>query len=210
MPYSAIADGRDPAPAASARRCRSGIAETDLRPARVDFAAEPHLLVFGDAESGKSTLLRGLATTISERFAPEEARIVLVDYRRSLLGAVDTDHLIGYGTSAEQTAELIASVAAYMQRRLPGPDVTAGAAAHPLVVDRAGVLRAGRRLRPGRHRPGQPAACRCWTTSPQARDIGLHLVVARRSGGALRATVRAGAAAAAGAVLARPAHVRRP
>ena len=35
---------------------------------------------------------------------------------------------------------------------------------------------------------------------PHARDVGLHLVLARRSGGAGRAAVRADRAAAAGAV----------
>ena len=50
--------------------------------------------------------------------------MIIVDYRRSLLGAVESEHLIGYGTSAAGTTELIESVAGYMQRRLPGPDVT--------------------------------------------------------------------------------------
>jgi S-DNA-T family DNA segregation ATPase FtsK/SpoIIIE len=101
-----------------------GIAEADLQQVAVDFAAEPHFLLFGDAECGKSAFLRALATTIVNRFAPEQARIILVDYRRSLLGTVTTEHLIGYGSAAAQTSDLIESVAGYMQRRLPGADVT--------------------------------------------------------------------------------------
>ena len=39
-----------------------GIAETDLQPIGLDlFGAEPHLLVFGETASGKTTLLRTLA-----------------------------------------------------------------------------------------------------------------------------------------------------
>ncbi|MFF5234291.1 type VII secretion protein EccCa [Dactylosporangium sp. NPDC000521] len=163
-----------------------GIAESDLRPALVDFGAEPHLLIFGDAGSGKSTLLRGLAATITERFTPEEARIVLVDHRRSLLGAVSTEHLIGDGTGAQETEELIASVASYMQRRLPGPGVTqeqlrsrgwwTGPECFVLVDDYDLVaLGSGNPLEP------------LLPYLAQARDIGLHLVVARRSGGAARA-----------------------
>ncbi|MEV4515000.1 type VII secretion protein EccCa [Dactylosporangium sp. NPDC049525] len=187
VPYAAMA-GAAAVPADPARPLDLpiGIAEVDLGPARVDFGAEPHLLVFGDAGSGKSTLLRGLATTISDRFAPEAARIVLVDHRRSLLGAVRTEHLIGYGTGAQQTEDLIASVAAYMQRRLPGPDVTqdqlrtrgwwAGPECFVLVDDYDLVVTG----------PGNPLDP-LLPYLAQARDIGLHLVVARRSGGASRA-----------------------
>jgi S-DNA-T family DNA segregation ATPase FtsK/SpoIIIE len=163
-----------------------GIAEADLRPVSVDFAAEPHLLVFGDAECGKSSLLRGLATTITRRFSPEHARIIIVDYRRSLLGTIMTEHLIGYGSAASQTNELIESVAGYMERRLPGQDVTpqqlrdrswwTGPELFVLVDDYDLVAT-------GPANPLQPLH----QYLAQARDIGLHLVLTRRSGGASRA-----------------------
>jgi S-DNA-T family DNA segregation ATPase FtsK/SpoIIIE len=163
-----------------------GIAESDLRPVLVDFASEPHLVAFGDSECGKSTLLRSLAESIIRRYAPEQARIVLIDYRRSLLGAVSTDHLIGYGTAAENTAPLIESVADYMDKRRPGPDVTPDQLRDRswwhgpecfVLVDDYDLVAAG-------------------TSNPllpllpylsQARDVGLHLVVTRRAGGAGRA-----------------------
>ncbi|MBX6354599.1 MAG: type VII secretion protein EccCa [Micromonosporaceae bacterium] len=163
-----------------------GIAEADLQQVAVDFAAEPHFLLFGDAECGKSAFLRALATTIVTKFAPEQARIILVDYRRSLLGAISTDHLIGYGSAAAQTSELIESVAGYMQRRLPGPDVTpqqlrdrswwTGPECFVLVDDYDLVAT-------GPNNPLLPLL----EYLPQARDIGLHLVITRRSGGAGRA-----------------------
>ncbi|MET7401610.1 type VII secretion protein EccCa [Dactylosporangium sp. NPDC005572] len=183
VPFAAIADDADPA---NRLALPIGIAESDLRPVRVDLAADPHFLVFGDAESGKSTVLRSLATSIGARFAPEEARIVLVDYRRSLLGAIETDHLIGYGTAAQQTEGLIASVADYMERRLPGPDVTqdqlrtrswwTGAECFVLVDDYDLVAT-------GSSNPLQPLL----PYLAQARDIGLHLILTRRTGGASRA-----------------------
>jgi S-DNA-T family DNA segregation ATPase FtsK/SpoIIIE len=163
-----------------------GIAEADLRVVSVDFASEPHFLLFGDAECGKSSFLRALATTITRRFTPDQARIILVDYRRSLLGAVATEHLIGYGTAAQPTTELIESVAGYMQRRLPGPDVTpqelrdrswwTGPECFVLVDDYDLVAT-------GPANPLHPLL----EYLPQARDIGLHLVLTRRSGGASRA-----------------------
>jgi S-DNA-T family DNA segregation ATPase FtsK/SpoIIIE len=163
-----------------------GIAEADLGPVAVDFAAEAHFLVFGDAECGKSTFLRCLATTITRRFSPDEARIILVDYRRSLLGAIESEHLIGYGTAAAHTSELIESVAGYMERRLPGRDITprqlrdrswwTGPELFVLVDDYDLVAT-------GPTNPLQPLH----QYLAQARDIGLHLVLARRSGGAGRA-----------------------
>jgi S-DNA-T family DNA segregation ATPase FtsK/SpoIIIE len=163
-----------------------GIAEADLQQVAVDFAAEPHFLLFGDAECGKSAFLRALATTIVNRFAPEQARLILVDYRRSLLGSVTTDHLIGYGSAAAQTSDLIESVAGYMQRRLPGPDVTpqqlrdrswwTGPECFVLVDDYDLVAT-------GPNNPLLPLL----EYLPQARDIGLHMVITRRSGGAGRA-----------------------
>jgi S-DNA-T family DNA segregation ATPase FtsK/SpoIIIE len=163
-----------------------GLSEADLRPAHVNFAAEPHLLLFGDAESGKSTFLRALARTICQRFTPDQAKILLVDYRRSLLGTITTEHLIGYGSTAHHTEELMRSVAAYMERRLPGPDVTpeqlrnrswwVGPECFVLVDDYD--LVAG-----GPTNPIMPLL----DYLSQARDVGLHLVVTRRSGGAGRA-----------------------
>ncbi len=163
-----------------------GIAEADLRPVALDFAADPHFLVFGDGESGKSSFLRALATSLVQRYEPERARLIVVDYRRSLLGAVTSDHLIGYGTGAAQTLELTESVAGYMQNRLPGPDVTAqqlrdrswwtGPDCY-LLVDDYDLIAAGPT------NPLQPLL----EYLAQARDIGLHLVLTRRSGGAGRA-----------------------
>jgi S-DNA-T family DNA segregation ATPase FtsK/SpoIIIE len=170
----------------SGLRIPIGIAEADLRPVLVDFGAEPHFLVFGDAECGKSSFLRALATTIVGRFTPEQARVILVDYRRSLLGAVETEHLIGYGTAAAGTAELIESVAGYMQRRLPGADVTARQLRDRswwtgpelfVLVDDYDLVSTG---------PANPLRA-LEEYLPQGRDVGLHLVLARRSGGAARA-----------------------
>ncbi|MBO4204996.1 type VII secretion protein EccCa [Micromonospora echinofusca] len=162
-----------------------GIAESDLRPVVLDFASEPHFVLFGDAECGKSSFLRALATTISQRFAPEQARMILVDYRRSLLGAVQSEHLIGYGTAASATADLIESAAGYLQRRIAGPDVTPGQLRDRswwtgpelfVLVDDYDLVATG---------PTNPLRA-LEEYLPQARDVGLHLVLARRAGGAAR------------------------
>ncbi|OLB81126.1 MAG: type VII secretion protein EccCb [Actinobacteria bacterium 13_2_20CM_2_71_6] len=183
VPYSVIEADRDPA---NRLALPIGLNEADLHPVRVDFDAESHLLMFGDAECGKSSFLRALATTLASRFTPEQARIILVDYRRSLLGAIESPHLIGYGTTKAQTEELIESIATTMQRRLPGPDITpqqlrsrswwTGPECFVLVDDYDLVAA-------GQSNPLLPLL----EYLTQARDVGLHLVLARRSGGASRA-----------------------
>ena len=163
-----------------------GLAQTDLGPVTMDFAADPHFLVFGDGESGKSSYLRALATSIVRRYDADRARLVILDYRRSLLGAFGEPHLIGYATGAAQATRLVESIAGYMQRRLPGPDLTpqqmrdrswwTGPDCY-LLVDDYDLVAAG---------PTNPLLPLLEYLA-QARDIGLHLVLTRRTGGAGRA-----------------------
>jgi S-DNA-T family DNA segregation ATPase FtsK/SpoIIIE len=170
----------------SGLRLPIGIAEADLQPVEIDFATDPHFLLFGDAECGKSSFLRAIATSVTHRFAPEQARIILVDYRRSLMDLPESEHRIGYGMQAPKTLDLMQSVAGYMQRRLPGPEVTAqqlrdrswwtGPELFVLVDDYDLVVS-------GPANPLTPLL----EYLPQARDIGLHLIVTRRAGGAGRA-----------------------
>jgi S-DNA-T family DNA segregation ATPase FtsK/SpoIIIE len=179
VPYESL-------PTATERGLVIGIAESDLLPVAVDFAADPHFLVFGDAECGKSTFLRSLAHRIVDRYSPQEARLILVDYRRSLLGTITTDHLIGYGSTATVTEGIGKEVAHVMRSRLPGPDVTpeqlrarswwAGPELYLLVDDYDLVAAATQN-------PLAPVL----EFLPQSRDVGLHLVLVRRSGGAARA-----------------------
>jgi len=57
-----------------------GIEERRLEPVRVNlFGGDPHYLVFGDAETGKSSLVRRLATGLAATHAPEDLRIVVAD-----------------------------------------------------------------------------------------------------------------------------------
>ncbi|MFG1922432.1 type VII secretion protein EccCa [Cryptosporangium sp. NPDC048952] len=182
LPFHAL----PPAGADAERGLPIGIAEADLRPVRLDFDAEPHALLLGDVESGKSTFLRVLGRTITERYAPNQARIIVLDYRRSLLGSINPDHLIGYGTSAPVTNDLVGQVVHVMKGRLPGADVTPEQLRNRswwtgpdlfLLIDDYDLVSAG-------------------VTNPllplleylaQGRDIGLHVVVTRRVGGAARA-----------------------
>src|SRR4051812_13485701 len=44
-------------------------------------------------------------------------------YRRGLLGQVDDEYLLGYGTNHEDSGSLLAEAAEALVKRLPGPDV---------------------------------------------------------------------------------------
>ncbi|MFI7519818.1 type VII secretion protein EccCb [Micromonospora globbae] len=160
--------------------------ESSLAPVSLDVDREPHLIVFGDAECGKTNLLRLVARQIVARRTPAQARLMVVDYRRSLLGAVPGEHLVEYAPSQQVLTEALASVRQAMAARLPGPDVTAeqlrsrnwwtGPDLFLLVDDYDLVASAG----------NNPLGA-LLDLLPHARDIGLHLIVARRCGGAGRA-----------------------
>ncbi|MFB9450300.1 type VII secretion protein EccCa [Dactylosporangium vinaceum] len=163
-----------------------GIAEADLRPVWVDFDADPHFLLFGDSASGKSAFLRAFGQALIDRYELNEARMIVIDYRRSLLGAFDSKHLIGTGTSAQTAQTIITEVVSVLKARLPGPDVTIeqlrtrswwkGPELYVLVDDYD--LVAG-----GSTNPVTPLL----EFLSQARDVGLHLILTRRTGGASRA-----------------------
>ena len=166
-----------------------GVDEEGLARVEVDFDAEPHLVCFADAESGKTALLRLLAHSLTRRNAPERARLVVVDYRRGLLGAVPDSHLIGYASTADAAAEAARDLAESLRNRLPGPGVGArelrdrswwtGPEVYVLVDDYDLVAPAGGAAT----NPLLPLV----EFLPQAKDVGLHIVVTRRSGGAGRA-----------------------
>ncbi|MEV7973575.1 type VII secretion protein EccCa [Cellulomonas sp. NPDC089187] len=163
-----------------------GVDESKLAPVGLDFRAESHLYAFGDGGSGKSNLLRVVAAEVQRMYTPKEAQIFAVDFRRSLLGEIPEEYLAGYFTTQEQAAGELGGLAEYLRNRLPGPDVTpeqlrarswwTGAEVFLLVDDYDLVATA----------TGNPVAALAPLLA-QASDVGLHLVLTRRSGGASRA-----------------------
>jgi S-DNA-T family DNA segregation ATPase FtsK/SpoIIIE len=165
-----------------------GLDEERLEPVVLDDG-EPHLLCFADSRSGKTGLLRLLARGVAARHPPERARIVVIDPRRSLLGALPAGHVVEHAGTAQAIAAAGRELAGTLRRRLPGPEVTpeqlaardwwSGPEVWVLVDDYDLVAPAGATT----PNPLAPLA----EFLPQAADVGLHLVVARRTGGASRA-----------------------
>ncbi|MGW2475825.1 type VII secretion protein EccCa [Streptomyces sp. NPDC001665] len=163
-----------------------GIAEDDLEPVFVDFDADPFLLVFGESESGKTALLRLLARQIARRYSPGEAKLVVGDYRRGLLGALPESHLLEYAPTPDALATHMEALAGVFARRRPPADVTPRQLRERswwtgprifVVVDDYDLVATG---------TGSPlAALADWL--PFARDTGVRFVVARNCAGASRA-----------------------
>jgi DNA segregation ATPase FtsK/SpoIIIE, S-DNA-T family len=180
LPVSAL-----PGAAQTGTKVPIGIDEATLSPVLVDFEADAHFLIFGDTECGKSNLLRLIAESIADRYTPEQARLLFIDYRRSLLDSAELAHQIGYATSSAAAGPLINETREALTVRLPPPDLTPqqlrtrswwhGSDLY-LIIDDYDLVSGG-------SNPLLPIA----DLLPQARDIGLHVVLARSAGGASRA-----------------------
>jgi S-DNA-T family DNA segregation ATPase FtsK/SpoIIIE len=171
----------------SASRVVIGLNEEELAPVVVDFDAQPHLVALADAECGKTGLLRNIAAGVMEHATPSQAKLILVDFRRTMLGVVDDEYLGGYATATQSCTDLMAALAAKLRERLPPADITqqqlkerswwSGPDLFVMIDDYD--LIGGSSL----SHPLGPLI----EYLPQARDIGLRVIVTRRSGGAARA-----------------------
>ncbi|MER7930262.1 type VII secretion protein EccCa [Streptomyces sp. NPDC096057] len=119
-------DAHELAPSPEGRRFHIplGVEEKELAPAWHNFADTPHMVAFGDTESGKTNLLRLIAKSITERFTPSEARILAVDFRRELIGSVPEAYRLGHAVSVDQLDEYVQGVARALKTRSPGPEIT--------------------------------------------------------------------------------------
>ncbi|MEJ5997558.1 type VII secretion protein EccCa [Corynebacterium sp. H130] len=142
----------------------------------------PHLLCIGGQGAGKSTLIRTVAAGIVAR-GREQARLVVVDPRRSHLDAFPTDMVAAYGATADSISSALASTAITLRGRLPGPDVTAEQLRSRswwegpdifVLIDDAELI-------------SDVAVQPLVELIPHARDIGLHIVLTRKAGGIGRA-----------------------
>jgi S-DNA-T family DNA segregation ATPase FtsK/SpoIIIE len=165
----------DDLPPASRAGIAFGVEERGLEPVRVDlFGADPHLLVFGDAETGKTSLVRLLARGLTALTEPHELRLTIVDVRRSLGDLAEGPHVQAYAANPLTAQQAAQSLAQELMPRLTegwtsGPrhvvlfddyDLSAGPTGGPLapLLDLVAV----------------------------GRDIGLHIVLTRRVGGSAR------------------------
>ncbi|MFJ3905964.1 type VII secretion protein EccCa [Streptomyces sp. NPDC090025] len=162
-----------------------GIDETRLEPVFVNFDTDPFFLVFGESESGKTNLLRLIAKQIGERYSPDEAKLVVGDYRRSLLGSLPEEHLLEYAPMASSLQMHMEALGGVFARRQPPQDVTpqqlrdrswwSGPQVFIMIDDYDLVATSA----------GNPLAPLA-EFLPFARDTGVRFIIARNSAGASR------------------------
>ncbi|WP_225732480.1 MULTISPECIES: type VII secretion protein EccCa [unclassified Nocardia] len=177
-------------PARANLRIPIGINESELAPVYLDFNESPHFIIIGDSKAGKTTLLRNIIDGIVASNTPDQARIILGDYRRTLLGAVPPNYLAGKGFTAEMFTDNMNDLPAYLARRQAPADVTpqqlrerswwSGPELYVIVDDYDLVATSS----------GNPVQA-LLDYLPHARDLGFHVIIARRSGGASRAMYEA-------------------
>ncbi|KUO05527.1 type VII secretion protein EccCa [Streptomyces caeruleatus] len=176
-----------PPPDGDMRFCL-GWDEKRLEPVWHDFEKVPHLMAFGDDATGKTNTLRLVAKAITSRYTPAEARILLADPGRQLLRDVPEEYRVGYAVGTEALAQLAASAAASVGGRVPGPDIAPERLSQRdwwqgprlfMLIDDYDLFATGGAM----DNPMSPMV----PLLAQAANIGLHIVVARSTSGAMRA-----------------------
>jgi S-DNA-T family DNA segregation ATPase FtsK/SpoIIIE len=160
--------------------------DEDLRPVRWDPFADQHLLVFGEEQSGKSTLLLRLIRELSAAHGLDEARFIVLDPDRRLPNLpFRPEQLIASAATGRDAAGIVTANAQRLAARLPPPGMPAAEVATRswwgspadiyLIVDNYERLSGATPLTP------------LVPLLDHAADIGLHLIVARQARGAARA-----------------------
>ena len=101
-----------------------GLSELDLGPAYLDLADHPHAIAVGAPRSGRTNFLRVLCRAITTSHRPEEAQILVLDPRRTLLGVVQGAHLRDYAYTQSAIREAIRELVAELDSRQPPPGTT--------------------------------------------------------------------------------------
>jgi S-DNA-T family DNA segregation ATPase FtsK/SpoIIIE len=165
-----------------------GVEERGLDPVWIRLGeTDPHFLVFGDGQTGKSSLLRGLGRGLIAAHTPEELQLVVIDVRRSLIDLAHDPHVLAYAASppaAQAAAERLRAIAG--ERMAPadasplagpsweGPRYVVLFDDYDLVTGTTGG-------------PLQPLL----DVLAVGGDVGLHVVLARRVGGSARGAYEA-------------------
>ncbi len=168
------------------------ISELDLRPVYLNATENPHLMVTGRRECGKTTTLATIMSEIGRLYAPgasgipqgdrSTAQVWLADPRRKLLTVLGSDYVERFAYNVDGVNAMIGELAAVLAAREPAPGLSAGELLSRswwsgpeifLVIDDI------QQLPTGFDSPLQKIAP--WVT--RAADVGLHVIVSRTFGG---------------------------
>jgi type VII secretion protein EccCa/type VII secretion protein EccCb len=173
-----------------------GQREEDLAAVSVDFRRNPLLMVFGDAKSGKTTLLRHLIRTIRENSTADRVAFTVIDRRLHLVDEpIFPDN--EYTPNIDRVTPAMLGLAALLEKRRPPAGLTPQQLSswtydghtHYLIVDDVD------------HIPDSPALSgpyvgqRPWSgligLLSQAAELGLRVIVTARATGSAHAVMTA-------------------
>lgn len=153
-----------------------GLREQDLETEPLDlFGADRGLVIFGDPETGRTNLLKSMASQLMANHAPGELVFAVFDPRQKLKGFIPDDYLGEYASNGLVAAKLAGFVAAQIQERLgEGTSPVLTTPRIVVLVDDYDILNAS---------GNQPLSALAASLLAGA-DAGLHAVVTSRISGA--------------------------
>ncbi|MDO5495156.1 MAG: type VII secretion protein EccCa [bacterium] len=166
-----------------------GLAESTVEPFYFDLEdRDRDVIILGDSETGKTTILRHLVESLIARHPSEEINLAILDPRRTLRDVFPEDYVGGYASSVAVASGLMKAMRPDLESRVPrttesqGDDGLAGKPRVVLVVDDYDIL-TGAGVNPlGDLR----------TFIAMGSQIKFQTLVARRMSGASRAMYESG------------------
>ncbi len=160
-------------PKAEGLRALLGVDDLALRPVWGELTPDSqHFLVVGSAGSGKTSVLRTWMLGLAERYSSSEVQLYALDLRRTLRGLRNLSHLKGYADNEIRVTEVMDALKKELSERLQRLSSGAVSKTPPvpivLVMDDYELLAALPK------NPGNELK----DVVRQARDIGLHIVLA--------------------------------
>jgi S-DNA-T family DNA segregation ATPase FtsK/SpoIIIE len=149
-----------------------GVGGPRVTPVWLDVARQPHFVVIGERESGKSTAIRSVLRAIATAWPPQQARIVLAHARGAPDADLDLPQLAARVRSGPELRQACNEIAVAMARRQSDDR----SSTHPrlfLVIDDYELLTST-----SPHPLAELA-----TLLPRGSDLGLHLILSRSCGG---------------------------
>jgi S-DNA-T family DNA segregation ATPase FtsK/SpoIIIE len=158
-----------------------GLHEHQLAPVWLDLlSGPPHFLVLGDAECGKTSVLRCLAAGLGA-LSPHRVRLTVIDYRRGLADLACLPHCGAYACTPAAAVAAVAGVHRAVEGRSSTREPFAprgwNGPHHVLLVDDYHLVTGGG------SNPLEPLL----DLVALGGNVGLHVVLACAAGGAARA-----------------------
>ncbi|WP_052888362.1 type VII secretion protein EccCa [Thermogemmatispora carboxidivorans] len=96
-----------------------GLEEFRLKPVYIDLiGGGPHFLILGDSECGKTSLLRSWIRGLEKRYTPQQVAYAIIDFRKRLLDFADSRSLLVYAYNSQTLTSCVGNLKVDLERRL--------------------------------------------------------------------------------------------